>query len=269
MIFLLMKLNQTIRLLLFILTILVCGYSFAQDFPERHKPPKLVNDFANILGDREELILERKLVAYNDSTSTQIAVVTVNSLNGNDIADYSFRLAEKWEIGQKGKDNGVLILVALEERKMFIAPGYGLEGVIPDVLAKRIVENYMKPNFRNNNYYKGIDEATSVIMGLANGEFTADQIGRKKNVPFRLLFPLLIIIFFIIISYSRFRSVRGSHMAGSNLNFLTFLFLMSAMSGRGGSGYSNFSSGSGSFGGGGFGGFGGGSFGGAGAGGSW
>jgi len=105
----------------FILPILVCSYSFGQDFPERSIPPKLVNDFANILGDREELVLERKLVAYNDSASTQIAVVTVNSLNGNEIGDYSFRLAEKWGIGQKGKDNGVLILIALKDRKMFIA----------------------------------------------------------------------------------------------------------------------------------------------------
>ncbi len=269
MIFLLVKPIQMIRILFYILPVLVCSFSFGQDFPERPKPPKLVNDFANILGDREELILENKLVAYHDSTSTQIAVVTINSLNGNDIANYSFLLAENWGIGQKGKDNGVLILIALEDRKMFIATGYGMEGVIPDAIAKRIVENYMKPNFRNNDYYNGIDEATSVIMGLASGEFTEDQIGRKKPDLSRLLFPLLIITFFIVMSYSRFRSVRGSHMAGSNLNFLTFLFLMSAMGGRGGRGYGNFSSGSGSFGGGSFGGFGGGSFGGGGAGGSW
>jgi len=257
-----------VRFLFSILTVLVYSFSFGQDFPERPNPPKLVNDFANILGDEDESILEKKLVAYNNSTSTQIAVVTIISLNGNDIGDYSFRLAEKWGIGQKGKDNGVLMLVAMEDRKMFIATGYGLEGVIPDAFAKRIVENYMRPNFRNNNYYKGIDEATSVIMGLASGEFTADQIERKKTGSSRFIFPLLIIIFFIVMSYSRFRRVRGSHMAGSNLNFLTFLFLMSSMGGRGRN-YGNFSSGGGSFGGGSFGGFGGGSFGGGGAGGSW
>jgi len=268
MIFHLVKLKQMVRFLFLILSLLVYSFSFGQDFPERPNPPKLVNDFANILGDGEELTLEKKLLAYNDSTSTQIAVVTINSLNGNDIGDYSFRLAEKWEIGQKGKDNGVLMLVAMEDRKMFIATGYGLEAVIPDAFAKRIIENYMRPNFRNNNYYKGIDEATSVIMGLASGEFTADQIERKKTSFPPLIFPLLIIAFFLIMSYSRFRSVKGSHMAGSNLNFLTFLFLMSSMGGRGRN-YGNFSSGSGSFGGGSFGGFGGGSFGGGGAGGSW
>ena len=262
------KLKKMIRFLFFILPILVYRFSFGQDFPERPNPPKLVNDFANILDDGDASILEKKLVAYNKSSSTQIAVVTINSLNGNDIGDYSFRLAETWGIGQKGKDNGVLILVAMEDKKMFIATGYGLEGVIPDAIAKRIVENYLRPNFRNNNYYKGIDEATSVIMGLANGEFTADQLEREEINFSRFIFPLLIFIFFIAMSYSRFKRAKGSHMAGSNLNFLTFLFLMSSMGGRGRN-YGNFSSGSGSFGGGSFGGFGGGSFGGGGAGGSW
>jgi len=254
-----------LRNLFFILTILVCTFAFGQDFPERPSPPRLVNDFANILGEREESALEKKLVFYSDSTSTQIVVVTIKSLEGNEIGDYSFRLAEKWGIGQKGKDNGVLILVALADKKMFIATGYGMEGVLPDAIAKRIVENYLKPNFRNNNYYKGIDEATSVIIGLASGQFTPDQIKKRKEVGLsQLLFPLLILIFFIIMSYSRFRNAKNSNLAGSSLNFLTFLLLMSAMSGRGGRGYGNFSSGSGPFGG-----FGGGGFGGGGAGGSW
>ena len=264
MIFLLDKLNKMFRYLIYILPFLVYSLSFGQDLAERPNPPKLVNDFANILDDSEKLTLENKLVTYHRETSTQIAVVTINSLKGNEIGDYSFRLAEKWGIGEKGKDNGVLILVALEDKKMFIATGYGMEGVLPDAIAKRIVENYMKPNFRNNDFYNGIDEATTVIMGLASGEFTADQIVSKKTNLSRLLFPLIIFIFFIVISYSRFRNARGSQIGGSNMNFLTFLLMSSAMGGRGGSGYGNFSSGSGSFGG-----FGGGSFGGGGAGGSW
>jgi uncharacterized protein len=274
MIFLLVKLNKNMRLLFCILLVFVFSFSYGQDLPEWPNPPKLVNDFANILSDRENGTLERKLVAYNDSTSTQIAVVTINSLNGDDIANYSFLLAEKWGIGTKGKDNGVLILVAMQDRKMFIATGYGMEGVLTDALAKRIVENFLKPNFRNNNYYKGIDDATTVIIGLASGLYTADQIagsGNNTTGRSRLIFPLFFFLFFIVMSYSRFRNVRGSHMAGSNMNFITFL-LMSSMGGRRGRGYDNFSSGSGPFGGGGgggFGGFGGGGFGGGGAGGSW
>lgn len=269
MIFLLVKLNKMMRLLFCILLVFTCSFSYGQDLPERSNPPKLVNDFANILGDQEKRTLERKLVAYNDSTSTQIAVVTINSLNGNDISNYSFLLAEKWGIGTKGKDNGVLILVAMQDKKMFIATGYGMEGVIPDAIAKRIVENYMKPNFRNNNYYKGIDDASTVIMGLASGLYTGDQMENKSTGVPPLVFPLFMGLFFILMSYSRFRNVRCSHMGGSNMSFLTFLLMSSSMGGRG-SGYNSFSSGSGSFGGGGgFGGFGGGGFGGGGAGGSW
>ena len=208
-----------VRFLIFIVMLSISSFALGQDLPERPAPARLVNDFANILNDREESILENKLVAYNNSTSTQIAIVTINSLTGYDIGDYSFRLAEKWGIGQTGKDNGVLMMVAMEDRKIFIATGYGLEGVIPDALAKRIVENYVRPNFINNNYYIGIDEATSVIMGLASGEFTADQVAGEKIDYSRMLIPLLMIFFFFISSYSRFRRVRGSHMAGSNLKF--------------------------------------------------
>jgi len=257
--------KQMNRLLLFLLFFMAYGFSHAQELPERPSPPALVNDFANIIGAQEQQALESKLVKYNNSTSTQITVVTIQSLEGNDIAEYSFRLGEQWGIGGKGKDNGVLVLVALQDKKMFIATGYGLEGVIPDALAKRIVENYMKPNFQSKNYYKGLDEATTVIMGLASGEFTADQIGtrRRSRNPKSLIFPLIVIAFFILFSYKRFKNAKGSHMGGSNLNFITFLLLASTMGGRG-SGYSSFSSGGGSFGG-----FGGGSFGGGGAGGSW
>lgn len=264
--------KQMNRLLFFLLFFGASVLSYAQELPNRPSPPRLVNDFANIISDREQLALEKKLVGYSRSTSTQITVVTIPSLEGSEIAEYSFRLGEQWGIGGKGKDNGVLVLVSLQDKKMFIATGYGLEGVIPDALAKRIVENYMKPNFRNKNYYKGLDEATTVIMGLANGEFTADQIGkrRRRTNPKSLIFPLLMMAAFIFFSYSRFKNAKGSQMGGRNLNFLTFLLLASSMGG-GGRGYSSFSSGGGSFGGGGggFGGFGGGSFGGGGAGGSW
>ncbi len=268
--FLSVKQNQMIRTFLIVFTLLIGSLSYGQTQADNHKYNRLVNDFANILNDREESALEHKLVAYDDSTSTQIAVVTIESLNGNDIAGYSFQLAEKMGIGRKDKNNGILILVAMKEHKMFIATGYGMEGVVPDALAKRIVENYLKPNFRNNNFYKGIDEATSVIMGLASGEYSADQIkGTGKGYSVFIL-PLFLLFFFIISSLSRYRRAKSSHLAGSDLSFLAFMLLMSNRGHSSGSGFGSFSSGSGSFGGGGgFGGFGGGGFGGGGAGGSW
>lgn len=259
------------RTLIIIITILISSFVFGQSDVDNYKFTKLVTDFADVLSDREEQALEQKLVAYDDSTSTQIAVVTLKTLAGKEISGYSFELAEKIGIGTKENNNGVLLLIAIQERKMYIATGYGMEGVLPDALAKRIIESYMKPNFRNNYYYKGIDEATSVIIGLAEGEYTADQVrSRTKNYS-GLLFPILFIVIFILSSLSKYRHAKSKHLAGSDLSFLAFMLLMSNSRGHSsGSGFGSFSSGGGSFGGGGgFGGFGGGSFGGGGAGGGW
>lgn len=243
-----------------ILLAIICGLSLsAQDFPKAPDPPRLVNDFANMLSEQEQQSLEHKLVAFDDSTSTQIAIVTVQSLNGYDVADYSFELAEQWGIGQTGEDNGILILVAPIERRMFIATGYGVEAFVPDAIAKRIVEGTLKPNFRNEEYYLGLDQATNLLMGLVSGQFSARQLEEKAPVvPFLLIIVIFVIVIILIIKSKigpgRYRTTGGRTYMGPM---------------HGGSSWSDFSRGSGTFGGGGFGGFGGGSFGGGGAGGSW
>jgi uncharacterized protein len=264
-------LRNIFRVLAFLAVLIFgTGRLTAQDLPEPPNPPRLVNDLAGILSAGEIQALENKLVAFNDSSSTQIAVVIVPSLNGYEKMDYTYRLAEKWGIGQKGKNNGLLIMVkpktATEKGEVFIAPGYGLEGVIPDAICKRIVDNEMIPYFREGNYYGGIEAATSTIMSLAKGEYTADQYAKgKKAGPYALLIPVIImaIVFFLI------RSGRArSHSIGKNIPFWTAFWLLGSMgSGSHSGSWNNFSSGGG--GGGGFGGFGGGSFGGGGAGGSW
>ncbi len=247
----------------------------AQDIPAKPDPPRLVNDFAGILTPEEVQTLENKLVRFNDSTSTQIVVVIVKSLNGLDKNDFAYKIGQTWGVGQKGKNNGAVMLVKPkypnEKGEACIQTGYGLEGAIPDALAKRIYENEMLPNFRTGNYYAGIDAATSAMISLVKGEFTADQYANKgkKSSPYALIIPLIIlIIVFTTISSSRGRGTS----VGKSLPFWTALMLMGSM-GRGHSGsWSDFSGGGGGFGGGGgggFGGFGGGSFGGGGAGGSW
>ena len=246
---------------------------FAQVIPERPVPPRLVNDFANILSADEVNRLENKLVIFNDSTSTQIAIIIVKSLNGYDKNDLAQRIGEKWGVGRKGKNNGVVILVkpkyGQEKGDACIQTGYGLEGVLPDITCKRIVENEMIPAFRDNNYYKGLDKATSTIISITKGEYTAAQYNKKTNPnPYGMLVP--IIILFVVIFLIRSRR-GGTHSVGKHLPFWTALWLLGSMgSGRGGGSWGNFNSGGGNFGGGGgFGGFGGGSFGGGGAGGSW
>lgn len=253
---------------------LILGLSLqAQNIPEPPQPPRLVNDFANLLSTEEVNQLERKLVNYNDTTSTQLLVVIVPDLEGYDVADYTFKLGEKWGVGTKGQNNGAVILIKPKtERakgKAYIATGYGLEAVIPDALAKRIVENEMIPEFRQGNYYQGINKAVDTMMGLASGLYTAEQYNDKGGGGAAIVGLIILIIVIVVLSSSKNNHTNIGSGSGGSL--WTALWLAS-MAGRGGSGsFGNFSGGSGGFGGGGggFGGFGGGSFGGGGAGGSW
>ncbi|HZL76605.1 MAG TPA: TPM domain-containing protein [Bacteroidales bacterium] len=254
----------------FLLAILT-GIIQAQDFPEKSVPPRLVNDFAGMLNSNEINSLEQKLVAFNDSTSTQISIVTVPSLHGYDKADYAQRLGEKWGIGQKGKNNGILILVKpkteSEQGEVYIAQGYGLEGAIPDLHASDIINNQILPSFTAGDYYGGLDKATTTLMQLARGEFPADLY--KKHQNFSSFAPFIIFIIFIVIMMF-LRSGggnNGKHIGKKGLPIWLLLSMMNSRNSHNGS-WGGFGSG-GSGGGGGFGGFGGGSFGGGGAGGSW
>jgi uncharacterized protein len=232
-------------------------------------PPKsdrLVNDFAGILGGQEVESLERKLVAYDDSTSTQIAVVTLPTLSGDDIFDYSQRLAESWGIGREGKDNGILLLIATEDRKMRIHTGYGVEGYLTDAMSKRIIQNIIVPAFREGQYYEGIDRATDVFIELGSGEYTNDELA-EEGFPIELIIFLVVFFIILIIIISNMGKGGGYYRGGrydADRGGGWIIF------GPGGSG--NWSGGGGggsSWGGGGFGGFGGGGFGGGGASGSW
>ena len=127
----------------------------AQQVPARPDPPKLVNDLAGILQPEQVQALEQKLLAYSDSTSSQIAIVTVPSLGGSDIFSYSQKLFQDWGIGEKGKNNGILILVALQDRQARIQTGSGMEGAVPDALAKRIINYRLKPAFEQKEVLPG------------------------------------------------------------------------------------------------------------------
>lgn len=249
--------------ILFICTLfLYAGLALAQEFPAAPNPPRLVNDFAGVLSAAEEEALERKLVGYNDTTSTQFAIILVNSYNGYDAGEYTFELANRWGIGQKGKDNGLLITVAVQDRKYFIAPGYGLEGSIPDIITRRVGEQYFKPNFREKKYYEGLDGATTYLATLPAGEFKGTP--RRNQEDGGGGFGLIIAIIVIVIILSTiFRGGRGNRRyRGGGMFFPPFITFGSGGFGGGGGGF-------GGGGGGGFGGFGGGSFGGGGSGGDW
>lgn len=249
-------LKRTNRLLLFVLCSAVTTTVCSQGIPPPPDPPRLVNDFANMLSAQEEAQLESRLVAYNDSTSTQIAIVTVVSLEGYDVFDYAHMLAEKWGIGQKDKNNGLLILIAKQEKKIRIHTGYGLEEFVPDAKVKHIINEILKPAFREQRYAEGLNEALDVIFDRSKGAFTSDgnTQGKSKNRGISWWYIFLVILIIILL----FRRL-GGHSGGG----YTY-----SSGGRhyGGGGF--WGSGRGS-GGSGFGGFGGGSFGGGGASGDW
>ena len=165
---------KLVRIFLFLFfSINVVSVSAAGDcLLDKEKPPKkaLVHDYANLLAPYTKSSLERKLVQFSDTTSTQIAVVTVKTLCGYDASSFAIELGQKWSVGNKKFDNGVVILVkpkfGNEKGHAFIATGYGLEGVLPDAIAKRIVENEMIAQFKKNNYEAGILNGVQTVIEI-------------------------------------------------------------------------------------------------------
>lgn len=257
---------KKLSLLLFLF--LASLFSFSQEFPE--KPNKLVSDFTNTLTPEQVNQLEQKLVAFADSSSTQIAVVLIQSTGVYDIADYTVKLAEKWGVGEAKKNNGVVLLAALKDRKVTIQTGYGVEGALPDAITARIRETSINPNFREGKYYEGLDQATDAIISYTKGEYKNDapkKQGKSKGFPAGLI--IVMVIIFLVISRKGGGGNGGQIIGGRGASSLFWWTLMSGMGNRGGGG--GFGSGGGfsGGGGGGFGGFGGGSFGGGGSSGSW
>ncbi len=244
-------------------------FLFAQQFPE--KPTTLVTDYTGTLSADQKQNLENKLVAFNDSTSTQIAVVLLKSVGDYDIAEYATNLGRKWGIGQKGKNNGILMLIAVGDRKVTIQTGYGSEGAVPDITTHEIIENDITPNFKEGNYYAGIDAATNSLIKYMKGEYKAPatKATQLTNGGGGSAFIIIIIVIVVIILIRRGGGGGGSQIIGGRGGSSPFWwFLMGSALGRGSSG-GGWGGGGGDSGGGGFGGFGGGSFGGGGSSGSW
>lgn len=256
--------------------LLIAAFSLA-GFAQRDIPPKpgeqtSVYDEADILSAADEQRLEQKLINYADTTSTQIVIATIESLEGEYIGLYAPEWAQKWGIGQKKEDNGLLILMSEKDRKIWITTGYGLEEYLTDARTKDIIENIILPEFRKNDYYSGLDKGTSAIFEVLSGTFQGSPKQRQESqgIPFQLLILGVIFLVFIV---SLVRKNKGNNGGpGSKRGFGGSLMDVIILSSLGRGGFGGGSSGGGSFGGGGGGfggGFGGGGFGGGGAGGSW
>ena len=246
--------------LLFVLLI-TCLNSWSQ-IPNAPYPPKLYNDLNHIgfLSPSEESMIEKRLEKFEKETSNEIAVIIVDDLGDYDVSDYAIKISNLWKVGKEKEKNGIVVLIkptgGKRDKKIFISVGRGLEGAIPDITCKRIIENELIPNFKNEAHFKGLNDALDVLTSLSKGEYNSATYNKKTEGS--LLVKIIIVIIIIIIVLVIFR--RGGNGNGMTMGGAGF-FMGTGFGGGFGGGHNS--------GGGGFGGFGGGSFGGGGAGGSW
>jgi uncharacterized protein len=262
------KKNASGFLVLFV-SILFTQLSFGQfDIPKKPDFQTSVYDYASILEPSEKSQLEEKLIRYSDSTSTQIVVITIESLQGEDIGILTPKWGHEWGIGDKDKDNGIIILLAKAEKKIWINPGYGVEDRLTAGIVGQLTRNVIIPEFKAGSYYNGLDKGSDAIFEVLNGEYKGE---RKQDDNSNSLIPIFVIIFIIvllIISRGRKNGGNSGMGGGGGPSLLDMIILSNLGRSSGGSfggGFSGGSSGGGGFGGG----FGGGGFSGGGAGGSW
>ncbi len=245
------------RLLFVSLLWAVCVTAYALEIPKT--PTGFVNDYAGLLTAEESRALERFLRTVRDSSSNEIAVAIFPSLEGEEIADFSGNLARAWGVGGKENKNGVLVTVFVRERKVRIEVGYGLEGAIPDAVAKRIITDKISPHFKRGQYFQGLASGAEALAAAAVGEYKVKNVKRGdprySGKDWTVAIVVIIVIVWLIARYSRRGGGGGGYGGGG------FFFIPGG--GWGGGGFGGGSGGSG------FGGFGGGDFGGGGASGDW
>lgn len=245
-----------------VLFFVFCGINIQAQFTIPDKPSfqTSVYDYADVLNPSEEKELESKLIRYSDSTSTQIVVISVKDLKGEDIGILTPKWAQVWGIGQEKEDNGILILLSKKDRKIWIAPGYGVEERLTAGINGELTRNIIIPEFKAGSYYKGLDKGADAIFKVLQGKYKGS---RKKESNFPIGIIVVVVVFLVLVFSKGSSGGNGGRSGGLDLGDIIILSSL----GRSGSGF-----GGGSFGGGsrGFGGgFGGGGFSGGGAGGSW
>lgn len=242
------------------------------DIPKKPDLQTSVYDYAQILSPENKSALEQKLIRYADSTSTQIVVITIESLKGEDIGILTPKWGHAWGIGgTEQNDNGVIILLAKAEKKIWISAGYGLEDRLSAGIGGEITRNVIVPEFKKGDFYAGLDKGTNAIIDVFKGKYKAEPKHKKHKKSFPVL-PIIIFVIILLVLISKSKKGGGGNSGGigGGTSLMDAIILSSL--GRGGFGGGSFGGGSsgGGFGGGGFGGgFGGGGFSGGGSGGSW
>lgn len=261
--------NRIFQVILLFIAFFTFTNVFAQfDIPKKPDFQTSVYDYANVLSASEKSQLEDKLIRYSDSTSTQIVVITIESLKGEDIGILTPKWAQEWGIGQSKEDNGVLILLAKAERRIWISPGYGLEDRLTAGIGGEITRNIIIPEFKAGSYYRGLDKGADALFDVFKGKYKGER-KKSKGQDFPIL-PFIVIVVIVLILLSRNKKGGGGNSGNSGGGpSLLDVIILSNLGRSGGGGFGGFGGGS-SGGGGGFGGgFGGGGFSGGGSGGSW
>lgn len=266
---LLQKKNTLIFLKLFV-CLFFTQIGFSQfTIPEKPTLETAVYDYASVLSATEKAQLEEKLIKYSDSTTTQIVIVTIETLKGEDVSQLATKWAQTWGLGQAKEDNGVLILLSKAERKIAINPGYGLEDRLTAGIGGEIIRNVIIPEFKGGSYFRGLDKGTDALIDVFKGKYKGVRKQTQKDKGFPIL-PLIVIVIIILVLISRNKGGGNSgNRGGGGPSLLDVIILSSLGRNSGGGGFGGGSSGGG-FGGGGFGGgFGGGGFSGGGSSGGW
>lgn len=267
----LMKFQEVNMKKIFVLFVFLFGIVAQAQFkiPEKPSLQTSVYDYAKLLSDTEKTQLEEKLVRYSDTTSTQIVVITIDDLKGEDVGVLATNWAQTWGIGQAKEDNGVIILVSKNDREISIRPGYGVEDRLVAGICGQIIRNDITPEFKAGSYYNGLNKGAESIFKVLTGKYKSE---RKQDKNEGSIFPILLVIAFVIIFLILVSKNKGNN-GGNNGGFggpdLMDIIILSSMGRGGGGSFGGGSSSGGGFSGGFGGGFGGGGFSGGGASGSW
>jgi uncharacterized protein len=237
--------------IIFFLLFIAFSSGFAQDLPDRKAP--LVNDFADVLTDKEEALLERKLEAYNQSASATIELVTISRLEYYDVNEYAEMLAKKWRLDKRGVT--ILLLADIQDRRYGIFKTKEMSTLITDDIAIRIEDKFIKPNFRDELYFDGLDQASNTIMDIVSGRYKPEDLKTDHSGNLFIIIFFLFLFLFIFFPAMQYKSLKKAHIGTKDMSFTTKLILMNSFGAPSKAGYDDFTKSKGKFAGRAYGGF--------------
>lgn len=220
---------------------------FGQEVPSRPDTIRNVYDFATVLSKDQQMEIEKEVARFGDSSHVNIIVVSIPTIEGHKSVDFANELAEKWKIFTPANDHSVLLLFADQQRVFEMVAGKDVKHIFTEVAKRKIQKRFVEDNFRENNYFEGINEVVFVIGSLSNGTIKNEDIFKEKNSGIYFLFIPLFLFFFLVFPFLQYRALHKTRLGSKPLSFYTALSLMNTFGGTGRSGYEDFAMGKGDF----------------------